>query len=177
MAARFMATLNSTRPRLFIGIPTLLIHRRGRVSTPHAGGTPPEARVDVVDYASPGELYSVVHAWMSSRHAMILAGRIRRTRQLTATEPLRLEVRELWLQALPAERRRICDALLITEGMVEALVSNDLDFAAARTGLTLDLAVQMGIVRTKPPRDAQHAVAPSGFRKEELDGLEDAIDT
>lgn len=161
-----------------LGIPILLVHKRGLIPTPHAGGTPPEATVDVRDYASPSELYNVVYDWMKLRRPQILAGRIRRSRQLAVTEPLRFEVRDVWQHALSGERRRICDALLVSEAQVEALLSNDLDFAATRIGLTLDLAAQMGIVRTTHARHhAQRGPDSSNLLKEELDGLDDAIDT
>jgi nucleoside 2-deoxyribosyltransferase len=163
-----------------LGIPTLLLHRHGAAPSLHAGGTPPEARVDVRDYDSPAELYDAVCGWMSYRRASILAGPLRRSRQLMVTEPLRHASCAVWDRATRGERRRVCDALLISEEQLTALLANELDFAEARVGLMLDLASQLGL-------HAPESVAPrsSWYRRGEVAmlpqdahaGLQSAIDT
>jgi nucleoside 2-deoxyribosyltransferase len=128
------------------GIPTLLLCRDSSTASPHAGGTPPEAPVEVREYGSPSELYDTVLGWMMERKAAIVAGPLRRSRPLAVTEPLRLAALSSWQEASAAERRRIRDALLVGEEQLEALLANDLDFAETRCGLALDLLAQLGIV-------------------------------
>lgn len=161
------------------GIPTLLLHRRGSTPSPHAGGTPPEAPIDVRDYDSPAELYATVGEWMNDRKAVILAGPLRRSRPLAVTEPLRLAAAASWQEATPAERRRVQDALLAGKEQLEALMSNDLDFAEARGGLTLDLLTQLGIIMPEPmsSRDWYRRSEVPSLPDDARHGLKDAIGT
>ncbi len=161
------------------GIPTLLLHRRGSKLTPHAGGTPPEAPVDIRDYQSSPEMYEAVRQWMSDRRPFILAGAMRRSRPLAVTDPLRGAARSAWEQAGPAERRRVCDALLAPEEQVQALLSNAEDFASARCGLTLDLLTQLGIVvpGRMNSRDWYRRTEVPSLPDDAREGLEEAIAT
>jgi hypothetical protein len=162
-----------------LGIPALLLHRTGTPLSPHAGGTPPEARVDVRDYDSPAQLHDAVYDWLRLRRAQIIAGSIRRSRPLAVTEPVRIATLRAWERARPQERRRVRDALLATEEQIEAVLRNPLDFASTRSALILDLSAQLGVVLPTPisTEDWQRRTALPALPHDARVGLEDAIDT
>jgi hypothetical protein len=161
------------------GIPTLLLHRRDTPLSAHAGGTPPEAGIELREYDSPAELHDTVRGWMTEHKPLIVAGQMRRTRPLTVTEPLRRAAVEALAEAGPGERRRVRDALVVSESQLNALLANAMDFAEARTGLTFDLLCQLGVVlpqRMLGPdwhRRTEVPLLPDDARK----GLDEAIDT
>jgi hypothetical protein len=161
------------------GIPTLLVHPRASTPPLHVGGTPLEACA-VRDYGSLSELSSVVNEWMDLNSAAILAGPMRRSRPLSRTERLRGATRARWTDAVPEERRRVSDAVQAPEVQLDAVLADGSDFAAARSGLTLDVAQELGVemsVGGFSSRDwlrrAEVPVLPDDARR----GLQDAIDT
>jgi len=162
-----------------LGIPTLLLHRGGTPLSPHAGGTPPEAPVDVRGYDSPAQLHEGVREWLLLRRAAILAGPLRRSRPFAVTEPLRRETLAAWKRARPEERRRVRDAVLATDEQLEALLSNEFDFASARGALILDLGAQLGVAlpARMSSNDWQRRTEVPALPDDARAGLAEAIDT
>jgi hypothetical protein len=162
-----------------LGIPTLLVYPCGSMPPVHVGGALPGA-CDVRSYGSCAELRSFVCAWMDFRRAQILAGAMRRSRPLAATEPLRGATLERWREAVPEERRRVSDAVLADDRQLDAVLADSHDFATTRSGVTLDIAQELGVEpvdRGRSLRDwhrrTEVPVLPEDARK----GLQDAIDT
>lgn len=163
-----------------LDIPTLLLYPRGATTPLHVGGTPLEV-CDVRDYGSLVELRDRVHDWLDRRRAAILAGPMRRNRQLATTEPLRSTTLAKWRDAVPEERRRASDAVQAGRGRLEAVLADGRDFAATRGGLTLDLARELGIddapARGHSLREWHSRTEVPVLPDDACKGLQDAIDT
>jgi len=155
-----------------LGVETLLLAPEREAARPHYGATSWEPPLTVRLFRDAAHVEQLVNAWVTRRRPAIEAGSFRRARALSDASRLRLACARAWNASCSQERDRLARVTFTERRTLVNILSHPSEWAAARTGLTLTLARQLGV--WQPDLPSLSEMAELGDR--EWAALDAAID-